>query len=59
MLDERVDEELGDWAGRCRDFSADRGLDRGPLKAKRWQLRPPIEPREIMFQILTNSAHAS
>ena len=46
VLDEMVDEELGDWAGRCRNFSADRGLDCGALKAKRWQLRPLIEPRE-------------
>ena len=45
-----VDEGLGEWAGRCRDFSADRGLDCGALKAKRWQshgVRPLIEPREL------------
>ena len=50
VLDEMVDEELGDWAGRCRDFSADRGLDCGALKAKLWQchgVRPLIEPREL------------
>ncbi len=50
VLDEMVDEELGDWTGRCRDFSADRGLDCGALKAKRWQghgVRPLIEPREL------------
>ena len=46
VLDEMVDEELGDWTGRCRDFGADRGLDCGALKAKRWQLRPLIEPCE-------------
>ena len=45
-----VDEGLGEWAGRCRDFSADRGLDCGALKAKLWQshgVRPLIEPREL------------
>ena len=33
--------------GRCRDFSADRGLDCGPLKAKLWQrhgVRPLTRP---------------
>ena len=50
VLHQMVDEGLGEWAGRCRDFSADRGLDCGALKAKLWQshgVRPLIEPREL------------
>ena len=37
-------------AKRCRDFSADRGLDSGPLKESLWDdygIRPLIEPREL------------
>ena len=36
--------EEPELAARCRDFSADRGLDSGPLKASlwdRWQDPPP------------------
>lgn len=35
---------------RCKDFSADRGLDNGSLKAKLWddyQIRPLIDTREL------------
>ena len=55
VLEALTDEELAAsleaarGRGRCRDFSADRGLDCGPLKAKLWQrhgVRPLIEPRE-------------
>ena len=49
MLDELF-EETPSLAARCRDFSADRGLDSGPLKAKLWdehQIRPLIDTREL------------
>ena len=47
MVDEVFERSPG-LAERCRDFSADRGLDSGALKAKLWQsyqVRPLIEPR--------------
>ena len=37
-------------AGRCRDFSADRGLDSGALKARlwdEWRIRPLIDTRML------------
>ena len=37
-------------ADRCADFSADRGLDNGPLKARLWDswaIRPLIDTRQI------------
>lgn len=37
-------------SSRCRDFSADRGLDSGPIKAMLWdeyQVRPLIDTREM------------
>lgn len=43
-------EACPELARRCRDFSADRGLDSGPLKATLWdeyRVRPLIEPREL------------
>ena len=49
MVDEVFERSPG-LAERCRDFSADRGLDSGALKAKLWhryQVRPLIEPREL------------
>ena len=39
-----------DLADRCSDFSADRGLDGGPLKAALWDgygIRPLIDTREL------------
>lgn len=49
MLDE-VFEHTPELAERCRDFSADRGLDSGALKAKLWDdygIRPLIDTREM------------
>jgi hypothetical protein len=52
-LDEMTDalfEETPALAERCQDFSADRGLDSGPMKAKLWddhQIRPLIDTREM------------
>jgi len=46
---EEVFEGSPELARRCRTFSADRGLDSGPLKAKLWddyQVRPLIDTRE-------------
>ena len=43
-------EETPELGKRCRDFSADRGLDSGPLKERLWEdygIRPLIEPREL------------
>ena len=43
-------EETPSLAGRCKDFSADRGLDSGKLKATLWdehQIRPLIDTREL------------
>ena len=40
-------------ASRCADFSADRGLDSGPLKARLWDdhdIRPLIDTRELWRQ---------
>ena len=42
--------EEPELAARCRDFSADRGLDSGPLKASlwdRWQIRPLVPARNL------------
>ena len=39
MLPEMLEELFGKalaMAGRCDDFSTDRGLDSGPLKARLW-----------------------
>ena len=47
MVD-RLFEETPELAGRCKDFSADRGLDSGPIKAKLWdehRIRPLIDTR--------------
>ena len=50
-LDKAVDEWFGKspkLAERCADFSADKGLDSGPLKAKLWdryRVRPLIDTR--------------
>ena len=49
-MTEELFEETPELAKRCRDFSADRGLDSGPVKAKLWDdygIRPLIEPREL------------
>lgn len=49
MLDELF-EETPELAERCDDFSADRGLDSGHLKAKLWDqhhIRPLIDTREM------------
>ena len=49
-MTEELFEETPALAKRCRDFSADRGLDCGPVKAKLWDdygIRPLIEPREL------------
>jgi hypothetical protein len=49
MLDELF-EETPALAERCRDFSADRGLDSGKIKGKLWdeyQIRPLIDIREL------------
>ena len=49
-MTEELFEETPELAERCRDFSADRGLDSGPVKAKLWDdygIRPLIEPREL------------
>lgn len=49
MLDELF-EQTPALAERCKDFSADRGLDSGKLKAKLWdehQIRPLIDTREM------------
>ena len=49
MLDELF-EQTPVLAERCDDFSADRGLDSGKLKAKLWdeyQIRPLIDTREM------------
>ncbi len=42
MLD-RLFGETPLLAGRCKDFSADRGLDSGPLKAKLWDEFGPLD----------------
>ena len=47
-MTEELFEETPELAKRCRDFSADRDLDSGPVKAKRWDdygIRPLIEPQ--------------
>ena len=49
-MTEELFEETPELAKRCRDFSADRGLDSGPVKAKLWDdygIRPLIEPRQL------------
>lgn len=52
-LDKMVDELFESSPklhARCQDFSADRGLDSGPLKAKLWddyRVRPLIDTREL------------
>ena len=52
-LDKAIDELFGkspELAERCADFSADRGLDSGPLKARLWnryRIRPLIDTREM------------
>lgn len=49
MLDELF-EQTPSLAARCRDFSADRGLDSGALKARLWDahhIRPLIDTREL------------
>ncbi len=49
-MTEALFEETPELGKRCRDFSADRGLDSGPLKERLWEdygIRPLIEPREL------------
>ena len=49
-MTEALFEETPELAKRCKDFSADRGLDSGPLKESLWDdygIRPLIEPREL------------
>lgn len=52
-LDGQLDalfEQSPELAARCRDFSADRGLDSGKLKARLWdeyRIRPLIDTREL------------
>ena len=49
-MSEALFEETPQLGKRCRDFSADRGLDSGPLKESLWDdygIRPLIEPREL------------
>lgn len=49
MIDELFEQSPA-LAERCKDFSADRGLDSGPLKARLWDeqaIRPLIDTREL------------
>ena len=49
-MSEALFREAPKLAKRCQDFSADRGLDSGPLKETLWDdygIRPLIEPREL------------
>ena len=49
-LSERLFEETPALAERCKEFSADRGLDSGPLKATLWdrhRIRPLIDSRAL------------
>lgn len=52
-LDEQLNalfKQSPELAERCRDFSADRGLDSGKLKARLWdayRIRPLIDTREL------------
>ncbi len=49
MIDELF-ESSPKLEARCQDFSADRGLDSGPIKAKLWdehQIRPLIDTRAL------------
>ena len=49
-MTEALFEETPELGKRCRDFSADRGLDSGPLKERLWDdygIRPLIEPRQL------------
>ena len=49
-MTEALFEETPELAKQCQDFSADRGLDSGPLKESLWDdygIRPLIEPREL------------
>ena len=49
-LSERLFEETPALAERCKEFSADRGLDNGPLKATLWdrhRIRPLIDSRAL------------
>ena len=58
---EGMSEETPELAKRCRDFSADRGLDSGGLKEKLWDqygIRPLIEPRELWKQERQEGGHA-
>ncbi len=52
-MSEEVFTETPELAKRCREFSADRGLDSGGLKEKLWDqygIRPLIEPRQLWKQ---------
>ena len=49
-MSEALFQETPKLAKRCQDFSADRGLDSGPLKETLWDdygIGPLIEPREL------------
>ncbi len=49
-LSDRLFHETSALAEQCKDFCADRGLDSGPPKAKRWdhyRIRPLIDNQEI------------
>ena len=49
-LSERLFEETPALAERCKEFSADRGLDSGPLRATLWdqhRIRPLIDSRAL------------
>lgn len=59
-MSEELFEETPALAKRCRDFSADRGLDSGGLKEKLWDqygIRPLIEPRELWKQERQEGGH--
>lgn len=59
-MSEELFEETPELAKRCRDFSADRGLDSGGLKEKLWDqygIRPLIEPRELWKQERQEGGH--
>ena len=49
-LSEQLFEEMSALAERCREFTADRGLCRGPLKAMLWdqhRIRPLVDSRAM------------
>lgn len=54
--------EEPELAARCEAFSADRGLDSGPLKAQlwdAWRIRPLIPARRLWREERTDAAERS